>query len=53
VRFWPLRDAAGRRIANSFLVAHDYVQNGCGSTSKANCDYNDDVYILRNVKPAY
>lgn len=53
VRFWPLRDAAGRRIANSFLVAHDYVQNGCGSTSKANCDYNDDVYILRNVRPAY
>lgn len=53
VRFWPLRDAAGNRVANTYLIAHDNVQKGCGTTSRANCDYNDDLYLIKNVTPSF
>lgn len=53
LRFWPLRTSSGTVVANTYLLAMDYVQKGCGSTSNANCDYNDNVYILKNIKPSY
>ena len=43
VRFWPARDRAGNRIAGSWLVAMDY--------SGINYDYNDNVYLVTNMKP--
>ncbi len=53
LRFWPMRTTTGVLVPNTYLLAMDYVQKGCGSTSNANCDYNDNVYILNNVKPSY
>ena len=29
VRFWPLRDRSGRAFPNTYIVAQDFVQNGC------------------------
>lgn len=52
LRFWPLRNADGKKVPDRYLMAMDYVQGGCGSVSNANCDYNDNVYILKNVRPA-
>lgn len=52
VRFWPLRDKSGKLIAHSYLVAQDNVAKGCGTTATANCDFNDGIYLLKNVKPA-
>jgi len=43
VRFWPARDRAGNRIADSWLVSMDY--------SGINYDYNDNVYLVTNMKP--
>ena len=43
VRFWVARDRAGRIIPDTFVMAMDY--------SGINYDYNDNVYLVQNVKP--
>ncbi|HEV7807455.1 MAG TPA: choice-of-anchor D domain-containing protein, partial [Solirubrobacteraceae bacterium] len=43
MRFWPARDRAGARISDSWIVAMDY--------SGINYDYNDNVYLISNMKP--
>ncbi|MDX6681898.1 MAG: large repetitive protein, partial [Solirubrobacteraceae bacterium] len=43
MRFWPARDRAGARIADSWIVSMDY--------SGINYDYNDNVYLISNMKP--
>jgi len=43
VRFWPARDRAGARIADTWIVAMDY--------AGINYDYNDNVYLVSNIKP--
>jgi hypothetical protein len=43
MRFWPARDRAGTRIADTWIVAMDY--------SGINYDYNDNVYLVGNMKP--
>jgi hypothetical protein len=45
VRFWAARDRAGARIADSWIVSMDY--------SGINYDYNDNVYLLSNMKPEW
>jgi hypothetical protein len=52
VRFWTAKDALGRPLPNTYLVAQDFVDQGCGSSSAANCDFNDNIYLIRNVEPA-
>ncbi len=44
VRFWPLKDRDGAPIPNTYFMVMDY--------SGVNYDYNDNVYIVSNVKPA-
>ncbi|MFC4452307.1 malectin [Deinococcus sonorensis] len=44
LRFWPLRDAAGKLIAGSYVLA--------ASTQAGSYDYNDSVYLIGNLKPA-
>ncbi len=44
VRFWPAKDREGNVIPNTYIMAMDY--NG------VNYDYNDNVYIISNIKPA-
>ena len=51
VRFWPVRNNLGVLVPNTYFVIQDFVQNGCGSGS-ANCDYNDNVYLVTNIEPA-
>ncbi|MDX6681108.1 MAG: large repetitive protein, partial [Solirubrobacteraceae bacterium] len=43
VRFWPARDGVGVRIPDSWIVSMDY--------SGVNYDYNDNVYLMSNMKP--
>ncbi|HEV7806177.1 MAG TPA: malectin domain-containing carbohydrate-binding protein [Solirubrobacteraceae bacterium] len=45
VRFWPARDRSGARIAGSWIVAMDY--------AGINYDYQDNVYLLSNLKPVW
>lgn len=46
VRWWPLRDPDGNLVPHVFIVSMDYV-GGQGT----NFDYNDNFYILSNVRP--
>jgi hypothetical protein len=43
VRSYPLKDRAGRPVANAFLVCFEEAANG---------DYNDYVFVLGNATPA-
>jgi len=43
VRFWAVRDRQGQVIPNTWIVAMDY--------SGINYDYQDNVYLVSNVKP--
>lgn len=45
-RFYPLRDAQGTLVPNSWILAEDY-QN----SQFDNSDYQDNVYIISNVHP--
>ena len=43
VRFWPVRDRDGVLVPNTWLVSMDY--------AGINYDYNDNVYLVSNMKP--
>lgn len=45
IRVWKLRNSAGQIVPNAYLMANDYL----GKTS--NWDYNDNLYVLTNVRP--
>jgi hypothetical protein len=42
-RAYPLKDRAGKPVANTYLVGFEEAANG---------DYNDDVFVIGNVTPA-
>jgi hypothetical protein len=50
VRFYPVRDHNGNKLANLYFMVLDYSQVGPGS--KQNYDFQDNVYLVSNVKPA-
>lgn len=52
VRFWPVRDRSGQLVPNTYIVAQDFVENGCGTSEVANCDFNDNMYVVSNITPA-
>jgi fibronectin type 3 domain-containing protein len=47
VRFFPVRDAAGNLIPNTWIVTMDYEAG-----SFENGDYQDNVYLVSNMRPA-
>ena len=47
VRFYPLRDGTGNIVPNSYLAVLDY-----GSATYENYDFQDNVYLVTNIKPA-
>ena len=47
VRFYPVRDGSGNLIPNTWLMAMDY-ENG----SYDNADFQDNVYLVTNMRPA-
>lgn len=46
MRFFPLKDLKGNPVKNTWILAMDYTSN-----IFANYDYNDNVYIVSNIKP--
>jgi hypothetical protein len=46
VRFYPLRDASGNLVPNTYLMAMDYPAVGT-----QNFDFQDNVYIISNIHP--
>ncbi len=46
-RFYPLKDENGDLVPNTYIMANDYTAN-----QFVNWDYNDNVYIVTNIKPA-
>ena len=50
VRTYKVVDRSGRVVPNEYIVAMDYVGNGCGAGNN-NCDWNDNVAYITNVRP--
>jgi hypothetical protein len=44
VRFYAVRDAVGNLVPNTYIMTIDYLQ--------ANADFNDNVYVISNIRPA-
>jgi hypothetical protein len=44
MRFFPAKDAAGKVIPNTYVMGMDYLS--------INFDYQDNVYLIRNIMPA-
>jgi len=42
-RLWPIRDRSGALVPDTWLLGMDY--------SGINYDYNDNVYLISNIKP--
>lgn len=45
LRFFPLRDADGVLVPNTYILLHDY------NKSYSNFDFQDNIYIVRNIMP--
>jgi hypothetical protein len=43
MRFWPIRGSDGALVPDAYLMSMDY--------AGVNYDYNDDVYVIRNIRP--
>ncbi len=59
VRFWPIRRADNTLVPNAYLVMMDYNPNdpggGCAQysgNSLGKCDYNDNMYLMTNIRPS-
>jgi fibronectin type 3 domain-containing protein/regulation of enolase protein 1 (concanavalin A-like superfamily) len=46
IRFYPLRTANGSLVPNTYIMAMDY------SVSPENYDFQDNLYIVSNIRPA-
>ncbi|HZX40503.1 MAG TPA: hypothetical protein VFE93_01615, partial [Myxococcaceae bacterium] len=49
VRFWPVKDASGGTVANTWIISVDMHQD---DPFFANYDFNDETYLVENIKPA-
>jgi hypothetical protein len=47
VRFWPVRGRDGQLVPHTYIMAQDYAANN----PYANYDYQDNVYLLSNIRP--
>src|SRR5262249_5516227 len=55
MRFWPVKDASGSVLANTWLVSVDMHRPATPNNPRdffSNYDYNDETYLLQNTKPA-
>jgi len=53
VRFWPVKDASGAVVPNTWLVSIDMHQSAApGVPFFSNYDYNDETYVVQNMMPA-
>lgn len=54
-RFFPIRLSNGTAVPNSYIVCQDYsLNNGCDDNGSgfANCDYQDNVWVITNLSPS-
>ncbi|MEH0153893.1 malectin domain-containing carbohydrate-binding protein [Limibacter armeniacum] len=51
VRVYKVVNRMGEVMPNHYIVVQDYIGSGCGAGS-ANCDWNDNVLYVMNIKPA-
>ena len=53
VRFWPVKDASGAVVPNTWLVSIDmHLAASPGVAFFSNYDYNDETYLVQNMMPA-
>jgi hypothetical protein len=55
MRFWPLKDASGSVVANTWIVTvdmHRPATPGRPQDFFSNYDYNDETYVVQNMMPA-
>lgn len=54
VHLFPLRDRSSRITPDAYLLAHDFIlpRGCCSGPGCANCDYQDNIYVVSNIKPA-
>ena len=53
LRFFPLRDAEGNVVPNTFILAQDYyLADPVTGAILSNFDYQDNVYVVSNIRPA-
>jgi hypothetical protein len=50
IRFYPVRDHLGNILPNAYFLIMDYSTVAAGTTQ--NYDFQDNVFIVTNVKPA-
>jgi hypothetical protein len=50
IRFYPARDHLGNALDNTYFMIMDYSEVTLGTTQ--NYDFQDNVYLISNVKPA-
>ena len=52
IRFFPLRDAEGRIVADAWLMVHDYYAvDPVSGVVNSNYDYQDNIYLITNMRP--
>jgi len=55
MRFWPLKDAGGSVVANTWIVTVDMHRSATPGRPQdffSNYDYNDETYVVQNMMPA-
>jgi len=54
MHFVPLRDRRGVMLKDAWVIGHDFVlpRGCCKGGGCANCDYNDNMYMIWNMKPS-
>jgi hypothetical protein len=50
MRLWPV-EYDGVVVPGAYLVGQDFVQNGCSNGGSANCDYQDNTFLVTNIAP--
>lgn len=50
LRVYKVINRDGEVVPDQYIVLQDYVQSGCGAGS-ANCDWNDNTFLITNVRP--
>ena len=50
VRLWPV-GVGGQTVSGAYIVAQEAVRDGC-SSGEADCDYQDNVFLVTNIQPA-
>lgn len=50
MRLWPV-EYDGVVVPGAYFVGQDFVQSGCANGGSANCDYQDNTFLITNIAP--